>query len=78
VNNEKTVLKHLLADTIKRNKSVLEEIRKTKYIAPPDFYIADGFTLDSEQEAYRYWRSNKTIWNEKHVKVFCKNNMKYY
>jgi tetratricopeptide (TPR) repeat protein len=74
INNKNATLKALLADALKRNKFVPEEIVKSKHVAPISFRIADGFTLGSEQEAYEYWRSNKTILSDKRIKTFLAEN----
>jgi tetratricopeptide (TPR) repeat protein len=76
IDNEKDILESLLADALKRNKFVPDEITKSKHIAPPPFRISEepyldaGIPIGSIQEAYEYWRNNKTILSDKRVQVF--------
>jgi len=76
INNEKERLESLLADAIKRNKFVPEEVAKNKHVAPPPFrlpgepYFDAGSPMGSIQEAYEYWKNNKSLLNDKRIKVF--------
>lgn len=70
INDEKMKIEPLLRDALKCNKFVPQEIIKSKHIAPPDFNISGGFPIGSEDEAYGYWKCNKTILSDKRIKSF--------
>lgn len=76
VNDEKRKFNPLLTDALKCNKFVPQEIVKSKHLAPPPFripgepYLDAGIPIGSIQEAYEYWKRNKTILNDKRVKSF--------
>ena len=74
--DEKEQLESLLADAIRRNKFVPEEITKSKHIVPPPFripvepYFDAGIPVGSIQEAYEYWKNNKSLLTDKRIKAF--------
>lgn len=70
INDEQKKIIPLLHDALKRNECVPAEIIKSKHTVPTDFHIADGFAIGSEQEAYEYWSSNKSILSDKRIKSF--------
>lgn len=73
INNEKEKLESLLTGAIKRNKFVPEEIAKNKHSIPPPFRIPNfdaGIPIGSIQEAYEYWKHNKSLLTDKRVKAF--------
>lgn len=71
----------LLNDALECNKFVLEEIVKTKHIAPPVFSINGEKILDagapygSIQEAYEYWKSNKAVLKDKRIVSFVEKHL---
>ena len=76
INNENGKLKFLLTEAMKRNKFVPEEITKSKHVTPPPFripgepYFDADIPLASIQEAFEYWKNNKSLLTDKRVKVF--------
>lgn len=76
INDEKNKMESLLSDAVKCNKFVPQEISKSKHTAPPPFripgepYFDAGIPIGSIQEAYEYWKRNKSILNDKRIKSF--------
>lgn len=73
IKNEAKKTDTILEDAFKRNKFVLEKIVNTKHIAPPPFRIPGephfdaGSPVGSIQEAYDYWKRNKSILKDKRI-----------
>ena len=73
IKNEGKKIDTILENAFKRNKFVLEEIVNTKHIAPPPFRIPGeplfdaGSPVGSIQEAYDYWKRNKSILKDKRI-----------
>jgi len=76
INDEKSKIGSLLSDAIRCNKFAPNEIAKSEHIAPPPFripgepYFDAGIPIGSIQEAYEYWRRNKSVLRDKRVKSF--------
>lgn len=73
IKNEIKKIDTIFENAFKRNKFVLEEIVNTKHIAPPTFRIPGeplfdaGNPVGSIQEAYDYWKRNKSMLKDKRI-----------
>lgn len=73
IKNKAEKIDAILNDAFKRNKFVLEEIIKAKHVAPSPFripgepYLDAGNPMGSVQEAYDYWKRNKSTLKDKRI-----------
>ena len=76
LNHKKSKAIEILKEAIKCNPFVLEEIQKVKHFAPPPFrlpgepFLDAGNPLGTVQEAFEYWKRNKSVLNSKEVQEF--------
>lgn len=71
----------LLQEAISTNQYFLTEVTKSKHIKPEPFRLPDelsfniGIPIDSVQQAYDYWKRNKTFYKEKKLIEYYKTKL---